>query len=413
LRKIALLATAAAAALCVGLPVQAAPKHRLLIISVDGLDWRYLRDADQMGLKIPAFRKLLAESPAVAEGGVLGVWPTITWPSHTTMLTGVRPDQHGILANASGKPDPTVNYWAASKIKVQTLYQCAGAAGYTSAAINWPVTVNAQINWLMPEVYNMRNGETSDMATVVQYSTPGLIDEVTAADAKFPNQWFDDESEVIAARYIITRKHPDLIMVHLGDLDGEQHAQGPFTRDARGVVERMDNAVGEILAVLPKDYDFALVSDHGFEAIDHIANLKAMAAADGVTGGMSIDGGLVTTTDAKVAAWLKAQAGKGDVGREVPHDELARIAPLLAPSLAAYEPAPHVMFGKAATGPAHTESDTKGNHGFWPTRPDYHSVFLMSGPGVAAFKPKTEIPMLTLASHFQDAMGLKCEKPAG
>jgi predicted AlkP superfamily pyrophosphatase or phosphodiesterase len=413
LRKIALLATSAVAALCVGLPVQAAPKHRLLIISVDGLDWRYLRDADQMGLKIPTFRKLLAESPAVAEGGVLGIWPTITWPSHTTMLTGVRPDQHGIIANASGKPDPVVNYWAASKIKVQTLYQCAGAAGYTSAAINWPVTVNAQINWVMPEVYNERNGETSDMATVVQYSTPGLIDAITTADAKFPNQWFDDESEVIAARYIITQKHPDLMMIHLGDLDGEQHAQGPFTWDAKGVVERMDNAVAEILAVLPKDYDFALVSDHGFEAVDHIANLKAMAAADGVTGDMSIDGGLVTTTDVKVAAWLKTQAGRGDVGREVPHDELTRIAPLLAPSVAAYEPAPHVMFGKAATGPAHSESGTKGNHGFWPARPDYHSVFLMSGPGVAEFKPKTEIPMLTLASHFQDAMGLKCEKPAG
>ena len=413
MRKIALLATAAAAALCVALPVQAAPQHRLLILSVDGLDWRYLRDADQMGLKIPTFRKLLAKSPAIAEDGVLGIWPTITWPSHTTMLTGARPDQHGILANAFGKPDPSVRYWSANQIKVQTLYQCAAAAGFTSAAVNWPVTMNAQINWLMPEVYNIRNGETSDMATVVQYSTPGLIDEVAAADAKFPNQWFDNESEVIAARYIITHKHPDLMLIHLGDLDGEEHAQGPFTPDARGVVERMDNAVGQILAVLPKDYDFALVSDHGFEAIDHIANLKAIAATDGVTGDMSIDGGLVTTTDAKLAAWLKTQAGKGDVGREVPHDELARIAPLLAPSVAAYEPAPHVMFGKAASGPAHTESDTKGNHGFWPTRPDYHSVFLMSGPGVAEFKPKTEIPMLTLASHFQDAMGLKCEKPAG
>ena len=413
MQKIALLATAAVAALCVALPVQAAPKHRLLILSVDGLDWRYLRDADQMGLKIPTFRKLLAKSPAVAEGGVLGIWPTITWPSHTTMLTGARPDQHGILANAFGKPDPAVRYWSANQIKVQTLYQCAGAAGYTSAAVNWPVTMNAQINWLMPEAYNIRNGETSDMATVVQYSTPGLMDEVTAADAKFPNQWFDNESEVIASRYIITHKHPDLMLIHLGDLDGEEHAQAPFTADARGVVERMDDAVGKILAVLPKDYDFALVSDHGFEAIDHIANLKAMAAADGVTGDMSIDGGLVTTTDVNVAAWLKTEAGKGDVGREVPHDELARIAPLLAPSVAAYEPAPHVQFGKAATGPADTKSDTKGNHGFWPARPDYHSVFLMSGPGVAAFKPKTEIPMLTLASHFQDAMGLKCETPAG
>src|ERR1700744_492123 len=154
MRKIALLATAA---LCLS-----------------------LREADARGLKIPTFRKLLKTSPAVAEGGVLGIWPTITWPSHTTMLTGARPDQHGILLNAFGKPDSAVRYWSANQIKVQTLYQCAGAAGFTSAAVNWPVTMDAKINWLMPEVYNQRNGETSDMATVLQHSTPGLADEITA-----------------------------------------------------------------------------------------------------------------------------------------------------------------------------------------------------------------------------------------
>ena len=42
--------------------------------------------------------------------------------------------------------------------------------------------------------------------------------QVTAADAKFPNQWFDNQSEVIASRYIITHKHPDLMLIHLGDL---------------------------------------------------------------------------------------------------------------------------------------------------------------------------------------------------
>src|SRR5678816_4397143 len=85
-----------------------AAAHRLLVISVDGLDWRYLRDRDALGLKIPNLRKLMAKSQ-IADG-VVGVWPTITWPSHTTMLTGLRPDQHGILGNASGAPDPALSY---------------------------------------------------------------------------------------------------------------------------------------------------------------------------------------------------------------------------------------------------------------------------------------------------------------
>ena len=88
-------------------PAHAAP-HKLLVISVDGLDWRYLRDRDALGLSIPNVRKLLARSQTA--DGVTGVWPTITWPSHTSMLTGVHPNEHGILANASGPPDPAVNY---------------------------------------------------------------------------------------------------------------------------------------------------------------------------------------------------------------------------------------------------------------------------------------------------------------
>ena len=87
------------------LPAEAAPRHKLLVISVDGLDWRYLRDADALGLKLPNIRGLLSRSQ-VADG-VVGVWPTVTWPSHTAMLTGEPPFRHGILANAGGPLDIT------------------------------------------------------------------------------------------------------------------------------------------------------------------------------------------------------------------------------------------------------------------------------------------------------------------
>ena len=76
-------------------PAASADRHKLLVISVDGLDWRYLRDRNKLGLKIPTLRRFMAG--AETADGVVGVWPTITWPSHTTIVTGVRPDQHGIF----------------------------------------------------------------------------------------------------------------------------------------------------------------------------------------------------------------------------------------------------------------------------------------------------------------------------
>ncbi|MBL8191566.1 MAG: alkaline phosphatase family protein, partial [Acidobacteria bacterium] len=69
----------------------------VLVISVDGMDYRYLRDCDKLGLKIPNLRRLMREGELTE--GIEGVFPTITWPSHTTMITGVAPRQHGILGN--------------------------------------------------------------------------------------------------------------------------------------------------------------------------------------------------------------------------------------------------------------------------------------------------------------------------
>src|ERR1700749_20594 len=146
LRPFAVLAMLAA--LC--LQADAAARHKLLVISVDGLDWRYLRDADALGLKLPNIRKLLSRSQ-VADG-VIGVWPTVTWPSHTAMLTGEPPFRHGILANAGAPLDITQSYWSATKIKVPTLTQCAMAVGLTTAGVNWPVTVQANLTWNLPEV---------------------------------------------------------------------------------------------------------------------------------------------------------------------------------------------------------------------------------------------------------------------
>ena len=398
----AALAATCVMALCAG-AAQAA-SQKLMVLSVDGLDWRYLRDRDALGLKIPNLRKLMAKSQ-IADG-VTGVWPTITWPSHTTMLTGVRPDQHGILANAGGVPDPALSYWSATKIKVPTLTQCLAGMGRTIGAVNWPVTVDATINWNLPEVYARRKGDSSDMDTVDKFGTPGLIAEISRAYPSFPQQWLDDRSETLATIYVLTRKQPDLMLLHLAETDSEQHEEGPFVPHAKAVVERADELIGDILKVLPKDYALALVSDHGFEQIDHIANLKVLAAADGATGAMTVTGGLVTSTDPQVIAWLRSQSGKGEVGREVPADELKRYAPQLSGT--AFEPAPHVMF--TTSGEARAASKTKGNHGFWPTRPDYHSIFLLSGPGIKPAKLGT-IEMVSLKDRLVSALGVSCPTP--
>src|SRR5690349_17425400 len=79
----------------VAFPGHAADKAHVLVISIDGMRPDYVTDADKHGLKIPTLRKFFAES-TYAEG-VVGVLPTITYPSHTTMMTGVWPIEHGVF----------------------------------------------------------------------------------------------------------------------------------------------------------------------------------------------------------------------------------------------------------------------------------------------------------------------------
>jgi len=384
-------------------------RRKLIVVSVDGLDWRYLRDRDEMHLSIPNLRRLLATSE-VADG-VIGVFPTITWPSHTSLITGVRPDQHGIQGNRRPKSEGGDYYWSASLIRVPTLLTCAADNHLTTATITWPVTVDAPITWNLPEYFHRRDGGSMDLGTIASKATPGLVDSISHMYPSFPQQWMDDRTRTLAVLYLLKEKQPDLILVHLVDLDSEEHDQGPFTQNANAILERTDQLLGDMLSTLPTNYDFALVSDHGFERIDHVANLSVLLASSGVKGSVRSLGGLAVTSDSAVADLLRHSSAehKDQIGHEIPHEELIHYAPDLKDAVAAFEPAPHVMFGfgDSSAGPYVTPSQEKGNHGLWPTLPGYRSVFLLHGAGI---DPHTisEIQMLSIRDRLASRLNLQC-----
>ena len=385
-------------------------RRKLLVVSVDGLDWRYLRDRDAMHLSIPTLRRLLATSEVAA--GVIGVFPTITWPSHTSLISGVRPDQHGILGNRRPKSEGGDYYWSTSLIRVPTLLNCAADNHLTTATITWPVTVDAPVTWNLPEYFHRRDGGSMDLETIASKATPGLVDSISSMYPSFPQQWMDDRTRTLAVLYLLKETQPHLILVHLVDLDSEEHDQGPFTQNANAILERTDQLLGDMLEALPADYDLALVSDHGFERIDHVANLSVLLANSGVKGSVRSFGGLAVTSDLAVADLLRRSATehKNQIGREIPHEELVQYAPDLKDAVAAFEPAPHVMFGfgdSATVGEYLTLPQEKGNHGLWPTVPGYRSVFLLYGTGV---RPRSigEIQMLSIRDRLTSHLNLQC-----
>ena len=369
-----------------------------------------------MGERIPNLRRLLAGGQ-VADG-VNGVWPTITWPSHTSILTGVRPDQHGILGNRKPRSEGSDYYWSAHLIQVPTLLQCVASHGLTSATITWPVTVDAPVTYNLPEYFKRRNGGSMDEATIDSKAEPASLPAQIAHDfPSFPQQWMDDRTRTLAAVWLLEQRQPDLLLVHLVDLDSDQHDLGPFNETSRAIVERTDELIGEMLGVMPANYDVVITSDHGFERVDHTAHLEMLLREHHLPDHIHSFGGIATTEDPAVAAFLKgeSQAGQDGIGRVIPRSELERYAPALAGMALAVEPADGYMFSYGSAENEKPGEDTayltppleKGNHGFWPLRHDYGSVYLLFGPGVQPGSlPRLE--MTSIKDRLAEVLGLHC-----
>ena len=125
-------------------------------MSVDGLANFYM---DDPAAEMPTIRKLAAEGAKAAS--MRASDPTVTWPNHTTLVTGVSPARHGVVGNnyydrAKGEKvtliwDPVLD--KDEIVKVPTIYDLAKAAGMKTVAIQWPATRNARsLDWTCPDV---------------------------------------------------------------------------------------------------------------------------------------------------------------------------------------------------------------------------------------------------------------------
>ena len=246
----------------VAAPAQKTRKPLVILISIDGMKPEAVLDAEAHGLKLPNLTKMMHDG-AYAKG-VTGVLPTLTYPSHTTIMTGASPAKHGIYSNTTFDPlnrNQQGWYWYTEDIKVPTLWDAAHAAGLRTANIYWPVSVgtsamHAPIDYNLSQIW--RTGTADDLKLQRAASTPGLIAEleikagvagapdVAVMDAA-PGHYPGGEEETVAedeirAKYaveLLALKRPDFMTVYFTGLDTEQHKSGPFSAASNAVLERI------------------------------------------------------------------------------------------------------------------------------------------------------------------------------
>src|SRR5579863_3841410 len=407
----------------------------LVMISVDGMRPDYITEADAHGAKIPNLRRFMKEG-TYAEG-VVGVVPTVTYPSHTTLITGVWPAKHGVFANTTFDPlrqNQEGWYWYTEDIRVPTLWDAAAAAGRTTASIQWPVTVGAHITWDIPEFWRASTPDDAKLLRAV--STRGLLEEAKTELGEYrggiDTSAAGDESRGRFTEWILEKKHPALLTLHLSALDHIEHETGPFSPECIAVLETLDATIGRIRAtgerLAPGRAYIAVVSDHGFVRTDAQLNLfplfrdaklvtlnekgkiiewKAMPWVTGGSAAIILKDPSDTATISQVRELLEKVASDpaNGVDRILEADELHRRG--------GYPPAsffvglkPGWRTGSTADGPVLSKIKPGGTHGAMPDLPELHASFFLVGPGVPAGKSLGTIDMRDVAPTLAHEVGL-------
>ena len=390
---------------------QTVPERQVIVISIDGMTPAEYEDTAAHGLKIPNISAMRAGG--CASPGVMATLPASTYPNHTAMVTGVPPALHGVVSNTPIDPFNLENggwYYYADKIQVPTIWQAMRKAGMKTAAVSWPVTVGAEIDYLLPEYRPVRTEE--DAALMRAISTPDLFREAEQV-GRDQGRKMGDAWRTAAVIDILKTRQPRLLFLHLSDLDEVQHKYGPHTPETHAQLEKIDAEIGHIRAFVAasgkgSNTSWMIVSDHGFLAVSKQMNpMVALREA-----------GLITTdASGKVTSWkvyprnstgsfFLETKDKGDresaakataVMQELAKDSQNGIARIDSSedlktmgadpdAFLAVEAAPGFGFGNSIIGALRSDAGQRGAHGYNPAIAEMHSSLILFGAGVAPCK---------------------------
>lgn len=385
-----------------------AANRKVVLISIDGLKGTTLASIATRKLNTPNLNQFV-KGGAVSEG-LQGVFPTVTYPSHTTLVTGRSPASHGILGNTLFDPERKMNgawYYYAEQIRGATLWDAARASNLSTAGVSWPVTVGAHIDFNIPEYRFPRTIE--DKMALRVASTPGLLSEFETAHGQVPVTGQTDLLRAHMASYIFRTRKPDLLLVHLMDMDHDEHSHGPDSPEALETLEITDQCIGMIRAEvaaagLERQTTFVIVSDHGFFPVGKALNPNAVLQSIGLgvpdqkpaewrvavhaNGGSfalnAREPGDREAIDLATKTFLRLQSeGTWGIDKVALRPELDA-AKSYSGSFLAVSLQSGFTTGFASSGPWVTPSgNTRGMHGYWPGAVELDAAFAAFGEGIA------------------------------
>lgn len=425
---------------------QARPADHVIVISIDGL-----RPEFYLENRWPApMIQLMAAEGAHAQK-VRGVTPTVTYPSHTTIVTGALPARHGVTNNRPFEAGGETGLWfmESDSIRVPAVWDAVAAAGLTSAGISWPVSAGSVIDYNVPEFWSVsgQEGELTGIAANVaalrsRVTPAGLLAEIERESlGPFPDFYWGrnrsrEDAVGVMAGHILEKHRPNLLVVHLNQTDYHQHAEGREDVEVRLAVAAIDRAIARMVeatrrAGIADRTAFIVTGDHGFVDVDTRVAPNVWLVESGLhedrpdrgnwraafhPAGGSAFLRLRDPNDAAAVAEVRRKleslpAGVRSLFRVVERDELdERGADPDSPL--ALSAVPGVNLIGDTSGPA-VKPGSGGAHGYFPDLDNIHTGFLAWGSGVASGRVVPLMGLVDVAPVIAALLDLDFEAPDG
>jgi len=250
----------------------------ILVISFDAvgdLAFRAMAADAARYPNIAAFRRR-----ACFRGGIRTAFVSNTYPVHTTVSTGKPPNVHGIVSNLLPARASGERPWAqmARLIKAKTIWDAAREKGLKTAAMLWPVTCGAKIDFHMPEVHPEK-GQNLFLRSLMYGSVFFQLGAIArhwrklAAGLKGHGQPSLDDFTVSVTCDLLRRKKPDLALVHLIAYDTIFHYAGSRGDEIETARQSLDRNLGRLLESWG-DGTVIVFSDHSQLDVDENVDLR-------------------------------------------------------------------------------------------------------------------------------------------
>lgn len=248
-------------------------KKRLIILSIDSLIEEDVEILRGMG----NFKEVIEKGSWIKK--LESIYPTLTYPVHTSILTGLYPKDHGIFHNEIMQINVSKQdwYWQEKYIKAETIIDAAKKAGLKTAAIGWPVMAGSRADYTIPEIWT-KDPNIEMMEVLKDNTTENLLDNVLKNNyriLKWKKQPNYDEFMISCSEEIIRTYKPEVVFIHIALVDAMRHLKGVHNDSIEEVLRLNDNWLGRIIKATKdigvyEDTNFIIQGDHGHRDVKKV-----------------------------------------------------------------------------------------------------------------------------------------------